>query len=65
VETIKADYPAERQAAPEIASMSKDQALELADLQTALDMAHNENIEEWAQTTIDRIQSGMIFKDIV
>jgi hypothetical protein len=47
VETIEADYPAERRAAPEVASMSKDAALELADLQTALDTAHDENVSEW------------------
>jgi hypothetical protein len=47
VETIEADYPAERQAAPAIASVSKDVALELADLQTALDTAHDENVSEW------------------
>ena len=47
VETIEADYPTERQAAPEIALLSKDAALELADLQTALDTAHDENISQW------------------
>jgi hypothetical protein len=47
VETIEADYPAERQAAPAIAPVSKDAALELADLQTALDTAHDENVSEW------------------
>jgi hypothetical protein len=47
VETIEADYPAERQAAPAIAPVSKDAALELTDLQTALDMAHDENVSEW------------------
>lgn len=47
VETIEADYPTERQAAPEIALLSKDAALEGADLQTALDTAHDENISQW------------------
>jgi hypothetical protein len=47
VERIEADYPTERQAAPEIALVSKDAALELADLQTALDTAHDENVSEW------------------
>jgi hypothetical protein len=47
VETIEADYPTERQAAPAIAPVSKDAALELADLQTALDTAHDENVYEW------------------
>jgi hypothetical protein len=47
VERIEADYPTERQAAPEIAAVSKDAALELADLQTALDTAHDENVSEW------------------
>jgi hypothetical protein len=57
VETIEADYPAERQAAPTIASVSKDAALELADLQTALDTAHDENVSEWGaaiSTRLDR-----------
>jgi hypothetical protein len=47
VETIEADYPAERQAAAQIASVSKDAALELADLRNALDTAHDENVSEW------------------
>jgi|GEM_PF-2810819 len=47
VETIDSDDPAERQAAPAIAPVSKDAALELADLQKALDTAHDENISEW------------------
>jgi hypothetical protein len=47
VERIEADYPTERQAAPGIAPVSKDAALELADLQTALDTAHDENVSEW------------------
>ncbi len=46
VETIEADYPTERQAAPAIASVSKDVALALADLQTALNIAHDENVSE-------------------
>ena len=41
---------AERQAAPAIASVSKDAALELADLQTALDIAHDEKVSEWGAT---------------
>jgi hypothetical protein len=53
VEAIEADYPAERQAAPEVASVSKDAALELADLQTALDIAHDEDVsarlDEWGE----------------
>jgi hypothetical protein len=47
VETIEAGYPIERQAAPAIASVSKDAALELADLRNALDTAHDENVSEW------------------
>ncbi len=47
IETIEADYPTKRQAAPEVASVSKDAALELADLQTALDTAHDENVSQW------------------
>ena len=47
VETIEADYPTERQAAPAIAPVSKNAALELADLQAALETAHDENISEW------------------
>ena len=55
VETIDFDYPTERQAAPTIASVSKDVALELADLQTALDTAHDENVSQWgAAISIDR-----------
>lgn len=50
VETIEVDYPSERQAAPAIASVSKDAALELADLQTALDIAHDEKVSEWGAT---------------
>jgi hypothetical protein len=60
VETIEADYPSERQAAPAIALVSKNAALELADLQIALDKAlgtaHGEEIELWAS----RIQAVMI-----
>ena len=47
VETIEADYPTERQEAPKVISVSKDSALELADLQVALETAHDENISEW------------------
>jgi hypothetical protein len=65
VETIEADYPTERYAAPEIASVSKDAALELADLQIALDTAHDENIDEWVQITLGRIQSGMNFAEVI
>jgi hypothetical protein len=65
VETIEADYPTERYAAPEIASVSKDAALELADLQIALNTAHDENIDEWVQITLDRIQSGMNFAEVI
>jgi hypothetical protein len=66
VETIdSADYPTERHAAPAIASVSKDAALELADLQIALDTAHDENIDEWVQITIERIQSGMNFAEVI
>jgi hypothetical protein len=65
VETIEADYPTERYAAPEIASVSKDTALELADLQIALDTAHDENINEWVQITLDHIQSGMNFAEVI
>jgi hypothetical protein len=60
-----ADYPTERYAAPAIASVSKDAALELADLQIALDTAHDENIDEWVQITLDRIQSGMNFAEVI
>jgi hypothetical protein len=65
VETIEADYPTERYAAPAIASVSKDAALELADLQIALDTAHDENIDEWVQITLERIQSGMNFAEVI
>ncbi len=47
LETIEVEYPNERQAAPAIVSVSKDAALELADLQTALDVAHDESVSEW------------------
>ncbi len=47
VETIEVEYPNERQAAPAITLVSKDAALELADLQTALDVAHDESVSEW------------------
>jgi hypothetical protein len=65
VETMEADYPTERYASPAIASVSKDAALELADLQIALDTAHDENIDEWVQITLDRIQSGMNFAEVI
>jgi hypothetical protein len=45
--------------------VSKDAALELADLQIALDTAHDENIDEWVQITIERIQSGMNFAEVI
>ncbi len=48
VETIEAEYPTGRQAAPKITVVSKDAALELADLQAALDTAHDENVSEWS-----------------
>jgi hypothetical protein len=54
VETIEADYPTERYA-PEIASVSKDAALELADLQIALDRSHDENVSEWGATILARL----------
>ena len=47
VETIEANYPTERQAAPAIAPVNKSNALALADLQTALDAVHTESISEW------------------
>jgi hypothetical protein len=56
VETIEADYPAERQAAPAIASVSKDAALELADLQTALDIAHDEDVSAWGASISARLE---------
>ncbi len=65
VETMEADYPTERYAAPAIALVSKDAALELADIQIALDTAHDENIDEWVQITLDRIQSGMNFAEVI
>jgi hypothetical protein len=55
VEAIEADYPAERQAAPEVASVSKDAALELADLQTALDIAHDEDVSAWGAAISARL----------
>lgn len=65
VETIDNYYPTERLAAPEVAPVSKDAALKLADFQDALDTAHDEKIEEWVQTTLDAIQSGMSFSEVV
>ncbi|PSB41200.1 hypothetical protein [Chamaesiphon polymorphus] len=59
VETVETDYPTTRQAAPAIALVSKDAALKLADFRSALDIAHEEKIEEWVQTTIDAIESGV------
>lgn len=64
VETIEADYPTDRQAAPKIAPVSKDAALELADLQTALDTAHDENIEEWVQITLDLVNGERSFSSL-
>jgi hypothetical protein len=58
VETIEADYPAERQAAPGIAPVSKDAALELADLQTALDTAHDENVSEWGAAIAQYLEAN-------
>jgi hypothetical protein len=56
VETIEADYPAERQAAPAIAPVSKSNALALADLRLALDAAHTENISEWGAAISVRLE---------
>ncbi len=49
VETIEADYPAERQAVSTLAAVSKSTALELADLQAAIGVAHSEDIERWSR----------------
>jgi hypothetical protein len=65
VEIIDNYYPPERLAAPAVAPVSKDAALELADMRAALDTAHDEKIEEWIQTTLDAIQSGMSFSQVV
>ena len=55
VETIEADYPIERQAAPAVVSVSKSNALALADLHAALDAAHTENISEWGAAIAVRL----------
>ena len=55
VEKVEADYPTARHAAPEIALVSKDAALELADLQTALDTAHDENVSVWGAAISARL----------
>ena len=55
VETIEADYPTERQAAPAIAPVNKSNALALADLQAAVDAAHTESISEWGAAISDRL----------
>jgi hypothetical protein len=55
VESVTTDYPTERQAAPEIVPVSKDIALKLADFRAALDMAHDEKIEEWGATISERL----------
>jgi hypothetical protein len=51
VETIEADYPAERQAVSIVAPVSKSTALELCQqLQAAIDdLAHSEDIERWSR----------------
>jgi hypothetical protein len=56
VETIDYYYPSERQAAPAIVSVTKDEALELANLQAALDIAHAENVSQWGGIVSARLQ---------
>jgi hypothetical protein len=56
VETSDNYYPTDRQAAPALAPVSKDAALELADFQDALDTAHEEDISNWGATIRSRLE---------
>jgi hypothetical protein len=49
VETSDNYYPPERQAVSTVALVSKSTALELAELQAAVDVAHSEEIELWSR----------------
>jgi hypothetical protein len=56
VETSDNYYPTARLAAPALAPVSKDAALELADFQDALDTAHEEDISNWGATIRSRLE---------
>jgi hypothetical protein len=56
VETVEVDYPTERQAAPAIVSVSKDKAIELAELQAALALAHTENVAQWGAAISEQLE---------
>lgn len=55
VETSDNYYPPERQSVSTVAAVSKSTALELADLQAAIDVAHSEDIERWSRRIRDTI----------
>jgi hypothetical protein len=56
VETVEVDYPTERQAAPAIVSVTKDEALELASLKAALALAHTENVAQWGAAISEQLE---------
>jgi hypothetical protein len=55
VETSDNHYPLGRQAVSTVAAVSKSTALELADLQAAIGVAHSEDIERWSRRIRDTI----------
>ena len=55
VETSDNYYPPERQSVSTVAAVSKSTALELAELQAAIDVAHSEDIERWSRRIRDTI----------
>jgi hypothetical protein len=55
VETSDNYYPPERQAVSTVAAVSKSTALELAELQAAMDVAHSEDIDRWSRRIRDTI----------